>query len=163
MPLDFSKLNDEVNGNNGGTPAAAPAVVVEAPEQIDYAGQLACANQRIQALEQERAEQDEAVAKIRMKAIADAAAKPLQRVPAAEQDLAYARAVREIGNAKFHQLSDADRCKYLGITDSQDIPTELCERYFGPRSKSLDAAQLQRTNPNFYSKLRAVSKARGLL
>jgi hypothetical protein len=157
MSLDLSTINEQVNSN-----LAAPVATAE-PTADYYKNQLAEANARITALEAENVEAGEALAAVRLKAIGDNAKKPLQPVGSGKMDLAYDLALRKIGNAKFHQLSDADRCKLLGVEDASQITNEQCGKYFGRGSSSSDAAQLQRTNPSFYAKLRAVSKARGIM
>ena len=62
----------------------------------------------------------------------------------------------------FWGLSNADRCKAIGIERSEQIKDAEIVKVFGRKSDSLTAQQLQRSDPARYSLMRAIFKARNL-
>ena len=176
-PLDFSKLNDDVNGTPA-APAAPPAPAPPAPATAatdlearvakalkpDVEDKLAAALAEIESLKVARAEQDEALQKSKLRAAVAEAHKPLTGLHHGKDDLEIGKAISTIGSAWFHQKTIEDKLSAIGADPAlAKTPITELERYFGPKSKACDAMSLARNSPARYSALRKVAKLREIL
>jgi hypothetical protein len=171
MGLNLENINEQVNGNQN-TPATEAAAATPATDlaarvaealKPDVEGKLAAALAEIESLKAARAAQDDELLKAKLRTISDDANKPLQPVGSGQQEIALARAVQAAGGlAKFNLLSDVARCESIGIEGSEKIPNSEIQKYFGAKSQSALAAQLQKNSPKLYEKYRGIFRARNL-
>jgi hypothetical protein len=71
-------------------------------------------------------------------------------------DIQRKRIIGQIGNARWHNKSAAERLTALGIEDSETVSDAKLSELFGPTSSSLKATQLIRSNPVQYHRLKAI-------
>lgn len=129
--------------------------VVELQSQIDRL--------RLEAASATAAHEQE-VSDLRIaKVVAESATKKTPPTTAAQQVIARDKAIEAVGGlARWNMLTPSQRCSTFGIDASEATAKEVAE-VFGPKSSSVKAAQLMRTDPARYRRLKGIARELGIL
>lgn len=110
-----------------------------------------------------RAEQDERLSDLRIKAAVAAATKPVEELHLGQSDTLRHRLIGQMGNARWHQMSPDARCALLGVAGSESVKDSELKKVFGRSSDSQFAVQLRRNDAAKYKAWRIVAIERGIL
>jgi hypothetical protein len=103
-----------------------------------------------------KAEEDK-IADATRDAVKTADSKPAPAPSVAVQNMRRKQAIGAVGGPAFWSVLPLEKkVAALGLSPITAADAELSKRLFGPNSSSLEASRLQRQNPTYYSKLRAL-------
>jgi hypothetical protein len=141
--------------------AAPPATAVE-PYEVT---RLRAENEELKrAAITAKAEAEDKVSELRLKAARAIARKPVEVVRSnVQQDMAFDKLRSTLGgNCFVNNLTPAQQLESIGIVGSEQIKDSEVKIYFGKSSDGAKANALRRADPERYSMLRAISKARNI-
>jgi len=132
-------------GDSGPRALAAPAAPAAPPPDKD---------EEISRLKQLLAERD---GELESKRIADAMKPgPKSTINRGAIAVARQRLKTTLGNAGYFATPPAKRMQLLGLSPATPEEVVECQKYHGPKSNSLAASQLSKTDPTRYARLGVV-------
>jgi hypothetical protein len=138
-----------------------PEIVTrQEPTAEELAAQRAA---RIAELEGKNAEQAAEIESLRISKATAEARKPTATLNLRQDDMLRDKLVAACGgNARYFAQDATARCAARGVPDSNQYSNKQCAEIFGPGSDSQRAAQLAKSNPQLYRKLRIIAQERGI-
>src|ERR1039458_10011728 len=143
---DFSKIDEQVNGNIASETPTLAAQITEAakpaPVEADEVIRLRAENEQLKrAAITAKTEAENTASDLRIKAALTAATKPTEELHLGQTAALRRKLIGQMSNFRWHQMSPDARCALLGVAGSESVKDSDLKKVFGKSSDSLLASR----------------------